>query len=70
MDRITKDTLGTYNTWIRFSLLQKIYRSHCMKLSFCGEVSPPLLLLSTRLLHGKRFRLLGITVALNLLQAV
>ena len=34
MDRITKDTLSTYNTWIRLSRLQKIYRSHCMKLSF------------------------------------
>ena len=34
MDRIAKDTLSTYNTWIRFCHLHNIYRSHCMKLSF------------------------------------
>ena len=39
MDRITKDTLSTYNTGIRSSHLQKIYRSDCMKLSctFSGD---------------------------------
>ena len=34
MDRSTKATLSTYNTWIQLSRLQKIYRSQCLKLRF------------------------------------
>ena len=32
MDRSTKATLSTYNTWIQLSRLQKIYHFHSMKL--------------------------------------
>ena len=34
MDRSTKATLSTYNTWIQISRLQKIYHSHRPKLYF------------------------------------
>ena len=34
VDRSTKATLSTYNTWIQLSRLQKIYRSQCLKLRF------------------------------------
>ena len=32
MDRSTKATLSTYNTWIHVSRLQKIYRFQSLKL--------------------------------------
>ena len=32
VDRSTKATLSTYNTWIQLSRLQKMYRSQCLKL--------------------------------------
>ena len=32
MDRSTKATLSTYNTWIQLSRLQKIYRFQSLKL--------------------------------------
>ena len=32
MDRSTKATLSTYNTWIRLSRLQKIYHFQSLKL--------------------------------------
>ena len=32
MDRSTKATLGTYNTWIQLSRLQKVYRVQSLKL--------------------------------------
>ena len=31
MDRSTRATLSTYNTWIHVSRLQKIYHSQCLK---------------------------------------
>ena len=31
VDRSTKATLSTYNTWIQISRLQKIYLFHCLK---------------------------------------
>ena len=34
MDRSTKATLSTYNTWIQLSRLQKVYRFHRLKLRF------------------------------------
>ena len=37
MDRTTKDTLSTYNTWIQLSRLQSIYHSHRAKLQ-CASV--------------------------------
>ena len=37
MDRITKDTLSTYNTWIQISRLQKIYHFHCLKLALAPK---------------------------------
>ena len=32
MDRSTKATLSTYNTWIHLSRLQKVYHFHSLKL--------------------------------------
>lgn len=32
MDRSTRATLSTYNTWIQISRLQRIYQPHCLKL--------------------------------------
>ena len=37
MDRSTKATLSTYNTWIQISRLQKIYHFHCLKLELAPE---------------------------------
>ena len=34
MDRSTKATLSTYNTWIQLGRLQKIYHSQSLKLRF------------------------------------
>ena len=36
VDRITKDTLSTYNTWIQISRLQKIYHPHWAKWLFAS----------------------------------
>ena len=37
MDRSTKATLSTYNTWIQLGRLQKIYHFHCPKWLFTAE---------------------------------
>ena len=37
MDRSTKATLSTYNTWIQISRLQKIYHFHCLKLELAPK---------------------------------
>ena len=37
MDRSTKATLSTYNTWIRLSRLQKIYHFQSLKLRLTTE---------------------------------
>ena len=36
VDRITQDTLSTYNTWIQISRLQKIYHPHWAKWLFAS----------------------------------
>ena len=37
MDRSTKATLSTYNTWIRLSRLQKIYHFQSLKLRLTAK---------------------------------
>ena len=37
MDRSTKATLSTYNTWIQLSRLQKVYRIQSLKLRLATE---------------------------------
>ena len=37
MDRSTKATLSTYNTWIQLSRLQKIYHFQSVKLRLATE---------------------------------
>ena len=37
VDRSTKATLSTYNTWIQISRLQKIYHFHCLKLALAPK---------------------------------
>ena len=37
MDRSTKATLSTYNTWIQLGRLQKIYHFHCPKWCFTAR---------------------------------
>ena len=37
MDRSTKATLSTYNTWIQLSRLQKVYHFHSLKLRFATQ---------------------------------
>ena len=37
VDRSTKATLSTYNTWIQLSRLQKVYHFHSLKLRFATQ---------------------------------
>ncbi len=37
MDRITKATLNTYNTWIQLSRMQKIYHFQDLKLRLATQ---------------------------------
>ena len=37
MDRSTKATLSTYNTWIQISRLQKVYHFQSLKLRLATE---------------------------------
>ena len=37
MDRSTKATLSTYNTWIQLSRLQKVYHFQSLKLRLATE---------------------------------
>ena len=37
MDRSTRATLSTYNTWIQISRLQKVYHIQSLKLSLATE---------------------------------
>ena len=37
MDRSTRATLSTYNTWIQISRLQKVYRIQSLKLRLATE---------------------------------
>ena len=38
MDRSTKATLNTYDTWIQLSRLQKIYQIQDSKIRWCAEL--------------------------------
>ena len=54
MDRNTKATLSTYNTWIQISRLQKIYRFHNLKMRLATAA---LMLEVTRMRQGKSLTL-------------
>ena len=50
VDRSTKATLSTYNTWIQLSRLQKIYHIHSLKLRFTTK---PLTVLAAHAQSGQ-----------------
>ena len=50
MDRSTKATLSTYNTWIQLSRLQKIYHFHNLKLKV---TTPALTLIVAQMQQGQ-----------------
>ena len=54
VDRSTKATLSTYNTWIQISRLQKIYRFHSLKMRLATAA---LTLGVTRMRQGKSLTL-------------
>ena len=50
MDRSTKATLSTYNTWIQLSRLQKIYHFQSLKLRLATK---PLAVEAARMQQGR-----------------
>ena len=50
MDRSTKATLSTYNTWIQLSRLQKVYRFQSLKLRLATQ---PLTVEVVRMQQGR-----------------
>ena len=50
MDRSTKATLSTYNTWIQLSRLQKIYHFQSLQLRLSAE---PLTVVAAHMQQGR-----------------